>query len=150
MGRHDLDALLCRVPVGRRWAAFLMALVLGGLALVVVGCQQPVVYVPAPPVAPPVQPPPYTPPVGPPATPPVAPPAPVADILARLTVGMTLDEATAVMGTPARVVPAGEATPTTARWDVTDPGGQTWMVYVVLDGTNRVSGKGAAKVERVP
>jgi hypothetical protein len=143
---RDLDELMAPQPRSL-WVAFLVTLTLGALAFLAFGCQAPVVYVPGPPVdaPPPVVHPPPPPPVTPP--PPVQTPAPVADVLARIVVGSSLAEATAVMGAPPRVVPAGEATPKTARWDVTDPGGGTWMVYVVLDGTNRVVTKGASRVE---
>jgi hypothetical protein len=130
------------------WRIAAAALIVALAVLLLAGCSlrapdtptlpPPTPWEPVPPVQPP---PPLPPPPVEPLPPPVPPPADVEAVLARLTVGMTVGEATAALGAPVH----GQG-PTAAQWIVT-VGGARWLVFVGLDADGRVTHRGASAVK---
>lgn len=91
---------------------------------------------PPPPPPPPAEPPPQPPEPPAPPTPPPPAPAALAELLARLTPGLTVAEVERAIGSAPVPVPQAPAAPWTVRWDVAFPDGR-FLVFAVFnpDGT---------------
>ncbi len=114
-----------------------LALLLVSWCAIGCGTTSPVIPI-KPPPTPPVKPPDPT--VKPP-DPPVPTPETIESLLARISVGMSVDQATVIVG-----VEVYDRPPNMARW-VVDVGSMRYLVFVNLDASGVVTTKGFSVIQ---